>query len=200
MGRNLNSDNDVALMNTTVQGGPVDLVGASVRGSLLLSFSRLVNHGRRVVNGERMQLTGALVADRLHTVGEIHLHSAVIAGQLDCREAHLTNPAGSVLVADNTRIANDVLCSGGFVAEGTIRLAGAAVDGRLDFSGARLANVEGPALVLDSARIANGILMAEGFAAEGEVRLAGTTVNGLVDCGGATFANAAGVPELGHWP
>jgi hypothetical protein len=52
--RNVDNRHDIALVDCTVRGGPVDLTGARVRGSLVLDASRLHHPERQALCADQV--------------------------------------------------------------------------------------------------------------------------------------------------
>ncbi len=109
--RNARSDNDIALKNTTVRGGTVDLTDATVRGSLLLSGSRLSNPGRRALHADRLQLAGALLAYNVDVVGEFRIPGLRSGGNVNFSGAGLHNPGGCALDGNGMHVGGNLICA-----------------------------------------------------------------------------------------
>jgi hypothetical protein len=105
--------------------------------------------------------------------------AATIGGNLDCTGAQLSNPEGTALIADGTKIGGNVFLTYGFRAEGEVRLVGATIGRDLDCTGAHLSNPEGMALRIDGTKIGSRVFLTDGFKAEGKVRLVGATIQFL---------------------
>jgi hypothetical protein len=108
--RNARCDNDIALLNTTVRGGKVDLTDATIRGSLLLSGSRLANPGGRGLHADRLQLAGALLAYNLEVVGEVRIPGLRSGGNVNFSGAGLHNPAGCALDGNGMHVGGNLVC------------------------------------------------------------------------------------------
>lgn len=78
---------------------------------------------------------------------------AHIRGQLSLSGAHLANPGGDALAADDITVDGSMSCREGFRAEGTIRLTSAHLGSQLSFTGATLSQPSGPALSCESMRV-----------------------------------------------
>jgi hypothetical protein len=81
--------------------------------------------------------------------GAVRMMSARVAGRVNCRGAHLSNPSGPALAADGIQIAGDLLLGNGFTAtgdgdRGTIRLREASVAGVFDAVGAVVESTSSP--------------------------------------------------------
>jgi hypothetical protein len=142
--RNARSDNDVAILNTTVRGGKLDLTDATVRGSLLLSGSRLVNPGGRGLHADRLQLAGALLAYRLEVVGEARIPGMRSGGNVNFSGASMHNPGGCALDGNGMRVGGNLVCgvdvvSGkGFSSTGWVFLPSVQVESDWSMRGAQL--------------------------------------------------------------
>lgn len=107
--RNARSDNDIALLDTTVRGR-VDLTDAHIRGSLLLSGSRLNNPGGRGLHADRLQLAGALLAYNLDVVGEVRIPGLRCGGNVNFSGAELHNRAGCALDGNGMQVGGNLVC------------------------------------------------------------------------------------------
>ncbi|MQA09990.1 MAG: oxidoreductase [Pseudonocardiaceae bacterium] len=116
MARNLNSSNDVRLINTTVrvdesetrQGdtnrigdttgdgldAAVNLADADIHGSLVLTGSTLEHPRSKAIRADRLSIEGALLAYRLTAVGEVRMPGMRTSGNVNFSGARLTNPGG----------------------------------------------------------------------------------------------------------
>jgi hypothetical protein len=143
--RNARSDNDIALLNTTVHGGSVDLTDGNIRGSLLLSGSRLHHPGRYGLRADRLQLAGALLANNLDVVGQVRIPGMRSGGNVNFSGAALHNVDGCALdgngmhVGGNLVCGRDVVTGQRFSATGWVFLPSVRVDSDLSMRGARLA-------------------------------------------------------------
>src|SRR5215470_11404197 len=184
--------------------GHVDLEGGTLRCPLLLHWCYLDATEPACLDDatvSRLDLTGCQLAGlRAHMLtatsvdlsrcvfaGAVRLAAADIAGQLNCRGAHLTgrDVEGNALVADWLKAAG-VFLTGGFAAAGAVRLLGSEIAGELNCRGARLtaASQDGDALVGDLLK-AGRVLLDGKFAAAGVVRLPGADIAGQLNCSGA---------------
>jgi hypothetical protein len=189
--RNLRSDSDVLLVNSTVEGRSADLTDTDIRGSLLLRNSRLVNPDRWALHADRLVLAGALLATNLHTHGEVRLVDLRAHGDVDFRGALLLNPNGFAIRGDGMQIGGNLLCTdhvtgaptdarraaGRFRARGTISLLNARISSELTLRGAWLAPTRPGALPLRGSDAADphvdprAALMLDRIEVDGNVRL-----------------------------
>jgi hypothetical protein len=109
--RNLRSDSDVLLVNSTVEGRSADLTDANIRGSLLLRNSKLLNPDHWALHADRLVLAGALLATNLHTHGEVRVVDLRAHGDVDFRGARLINPNGYSIQGDGMQIGGNLLCT-----------------------------------------------------------------------------------------
>jgi hypothetical protein len=177
------------------------LEGARVGGALRIRWTKISRPGRRVINGDRLDVHVEMNCEGLKTDGEVCLAGAHIGGRLIFAGAHLANAQGEALDAEGLQVDQDVFCppdSAGqrFEANGELRLLGAHIGGRLSLTGARLANTEGPALNADGSQVGQGIFCrtdagGQRFEADSELRLRGAHIGGLI-LNGARLANAHG--------
>jgi hypothetical protein len=133
----------ICLMGAHV-GGELECRGAILRnpsGPALLADGIRVDRVVFLNDGFRAEGEGA--------GGVVRLLSGRIAGRLNCRGGHLTNPTGPALVADGLRTDGDVLLGNGFTAtgtgsRGTIRLRDTRIAGGLELIGARVDSTSSP--------------------------------------------------------
>jgi len=104
----------------------------------------------------------------LHVRGVLSLQSCALAGGLD---------------ADRLQVDGNLVCGGGFVAEGDVRLLSARIAGQVSFVGATLR--EG--LNADRLQVDGNLFCHKGFVAEGDVRLLSARIGGQVSFVGATL-------------
>jgi hypothetical protein len=198
LARNARSDNDIGLLNTTVRGGSVDLTDAHVRGSLLLSGSRLANPGRRALHADRLQLAGALLANNLEVVGEVRIPGLRSGGNVNFSGAGLHNPGGCALdgngmhVGGNLVCAVDVLSGNKFSSTGWVFLPSVEVDSDFSMRGAQLRPggepkslpVDDPyydehtTLIADRIKVSGNADLDQGFTSAGTVRMVNAHIRG----------------------
>jgi hypothetical protein len=171
--------------------GEVRLRGATVAGGLLLDGARLTNAGGQALNGERLRVTGDLVARRASVVGELMLEHAEIDGRLSMDDARLAAPGGTALSANNLRLTGGVF-GRRLVAEGEVGLREAVAGGAMVLTGARLTNPGGVALRLSRAST-GGVFLSGGFRAEGELRMHGARIGHGMSLEDAILHNPGGV-------
>ncbi|MFH9871575.1 hypothetical protein ACH4NT_36560, partial [Streptomyces lydicus] len=106
------------------------------------------------LSADRLQVDGyaslaGLTATGHDPLGAVRLPGAHITGQLDLRDARLTNDAGPALTADRLQVDDNAYLAGltatGHGPLGAVRLLGAHITGQLDLRDARLTNDAGPA-------------------------------------------------------
>ncbi|MFH9871576.1 hypothetical protein ACH4NT_36565, partial [Streptomyces lydicus] len=131
-------------------------------------------------------------------LGAVRLLGAHITGQLNLRDARLTNDAGPALTADRLQVDDNASLAGltatGHDPLGAVRLPGAHITGQLNLAGATLTNDAGPALHADSLQVDDSAYLADltvtGHDPLGAVWLHSAhitgelTVSGLVAMGG----------------
>jgi hypothetical protein len=106
----------------------------------------------------------------------------------------LTGSRTGPITADGATVADSVLFSDGFCAEGEVSLSDSEIRGTLACNGGSFKkDQDGAALVLDRAEVIGGVAFTAGFAAEGEVRLNGAHIKGNLDCNGGSFQNLLGL-------
>lgn len=179
---------------TAVTG--LSLIGCALPDGVSCFQARL-----REVNLTECHISG-LLADGLHTEGNLFLRNATVTGagelgavrllgahvggQLNLRRAVVTNDEGPALEAEDLRTdAGAFLRDATFHGadeQGAVRLFGAVVGGQLDLSRAVLGNGSGPALVGDNLRTEGSLVLQDVTATAagdaGGVRLAGAVVGG----------------------
>jgi hypothetical protein len=153
---------------------PIDLDGAQITGSILLTNVSTVNGGIRLVN-------------------------ATTGGNLDCDGGHFDNKKEYALNASRAKIGGGVFLRERFVADGEVRLVNATIDGNLSCRGGTFSNdTESKeddskdtkyALDASRAKIGGSVLLTHRFKATGEVRLLNATIDGDLDCEGGTVWN-----------
>jgi hypothetical protein len=109
--------------------GQLRLVDAQVRGSASLSGVELDTPGGYALLGDRLRVGGDLYLRRVRCAGTIRLQNADVGATLDCTGAELVSPrlrldgsARPSLDARAATIGKDLLCVGGFRADGGVRV------------------------------------------------------------------------------
>jgi hypothetical protein len=123
----------------------------------------------------------------LHATGEVRAVGATVGGQLNLKDATLSNNGGNALNLEGAEIKGDAFL-GRLHATGEVRADGATVGGQLNLMDATLSNEGAQALVLDRAELKNGAFL-ERLKATGEVRALGATIGGQLDLEDATLTN-----------
>jgi len=125
-------------------------------------------------------------------VGPVSLSGADIAGRLSFRGSHLAGADGPALIADGLSVSGEMICDGGFIADGQVRLPGAGIGGRLTFRASQLIGHSEPALVANGLMIARDMICDKGFHADGEISLPGASIGGRLSFTGAVLAGGTG--------
>ncbi len=213
LGRNTRSDNDIALLNTTVYGGSVDLTDARIRGSLLLSGSRLNNPGGRGLHADRLELAGALLANNLEVVGEVRIAGLRSGGNVNFSGAGLHNVAGAALdgngmqVGGNLVLAVDAVSHRRFRSTGWLFLPSVQVESDWSMRGAQLRPGEGGranlpvndpyydehiTLIADRMKVGGNADLDQDFASTGTLRMVNAHIGGSLRMTGAGVDISAG--------
>jgi hypothetical protein len=211
--RNTRSDNDVALLNTTVHGGSVDLTDGNIRGSLLLSGSRLQHPGRYALRADRLQLAGALLANNLDVVGQVRIPGMRSGGNVNFSGAGLHNVDGCALDGNGMHVGGNLVCGRDFVtgqrfsATGWVFLPSVRVESDLSMRGARLAPgggsranlpVDDPyydvytTLIADRIQVGGNADLDQGFESSGTLRMVNAQIGGSLRMTSANVDISAG--------
>lgn len=213
LGRNLSSDNDVRFGAGTVVTGTVDLTDAQVRGSLVLSDTRIAaTDDRPALHADRLQLAGALLAARLETTGEVRIPGLRCGGNVDFAGALLRNPKGFALngnglhTGGNLRLDTDPTGTP-FRALGQVFLPSAKVESDFSMRGATIQPRTEPAgqlalddpffdanaaLIADRSKVEGNVNLDRGFASTGTVRIVNASIGGALRFNHATIDLSAG--------
>ncbi|HEX5114095.1 MAG TPA: hypothetical protein VFW65_02745 [Pseudonocardiaceae bacterium] len=210
--RNARSDNDIALLNTTVRG-TVDLTDARIQGSLLLVGSRLNNPGKRGLHADRLQLAGALLANNLEVVGEVRVAGLRSGGNVNFSGAGLHNVGGCALdgngmhVGGNLVCAVDVLSGNRFRSTGWVFLPSVQVDSDFSMRGAQLRPggdsraalpVDDPyydvhtTLIADRIKVGGNTDLDQEFVSTGTIRMVNANIGGSLRLTGANVDISGG--------
>ncbi|MGH3647191.1 MAG: hypothetical protein ACRDTM_08445 [Micromonosporaceae bacterium] len=171
-------------------GGTVNVENARIGGDLDLSGSTLNDpHGEALV-GDRLTVSGSLLADNGFTaIGAVWLGGAAIGGDFHLSNATLDNPGENALNAYNLTVNGAVIGLDLHVA-GEVSLSGAQL-GQVNFAGATLANSGGAALTAENLSVRTDFFARNGFTATGELSLIDTSI-GSIDLSRATLENPGG--------
>jgi len=161
---------------------PVSLYQATTAD---VAFTSCILPGLR---GDDLNSSGSLALRKTHVEGEVRLQDAKISGQLSCSDAHLSNPGGDALNAEDLNTTNFFLRRA--QVEGEVRLLHAQISSELYCDGAHLSNRGGYALLADSLDVVN-VYLSDAHV-EGEVRLRGAQISGERDFDGAHLVNPDG--------
>lgn len=240
--RNLRSKNDVRLIDSVVsidrrsdepaettmarghgrqRGMPnaaVNLTDAVIEGSVVLSRSQIHYPTGKAIHADRLSVTGAVLAYRLRTDGELRIPGMRTGGNVNFSGARLINPRGFALNGTGMHIGGSLLCEKDqagrtarpFEAEGSVFLPGARVDGDVALRGAQLrvdqdgpvpveawkdAMASGdpavdpwPAIVADRLRVEGNLDCGDGFAATGTLRMVNAVIGGSFRLAGASIS------------
>ncbi|MQA62027.1 MAG: oxidoreductase [Actinophytocola sp.] len=172
--RNLRCQNDVRLFRSRVHLDPsrteepqtslamqtgrepgkpdaaIVLTDAVVQGSVVLSRSEIEYEKGKAIQADRLSVSGALLAYRLATVGQVRLPGLRTGGNVNFSGSRLHNPRGIALNLTGAHISGSLLCENEsgrrdqqdqpqrFSAEGVLFVPGARIDGDLVLRGAKL--------------------------------------------------------------
>ncbi|MCU1681956.1 MAG: hypothetical protein JWQ81_2695 [Amycolatopsis sp.] len=143
------------------------------------------------VDASNATISGSLIFNKLRMRistegGAICLVGAHIAGDLDLRNADITNDAGPILHAGRLQVDGNVELGGlqaaGSCEQGSIRLISARIGGYLSGKDAKIDNDMGPSIFADRLKIDGGVslsgLHASGVGDRGTIRLNGARIGG----------------------
>ncbi|MFF2852418.1 oxidoreductase [Streptomyces sp. NPDC058001] len=118
--------------------GTLDLANAHIAAELVLDGAEIAVSDTWAVNAGGLVMGGGIWCRKGFTArGGISMPGATMPGGLFLREAHLDNPRGIALCAENAT-ASTMDFRDGFTAHGTVDLSGAQITGPLRFGGAVL--------------------------------------------------------------
>ncbi|KAA9166928.1 oxidoreductase [Amycolatopsis acidicola] len=230
--RNLRSRNDVRLIRSVVEPFPgthddgetavqrgstrergvpdaaINLTDAVIEGSLVLTRTQIASAQGRALQADRLKISGALLAYRLHAEGQVRFPGMWTGGNVNFSGATLRNPMGFALDCNGVHIGGSLLCEVDnysapekkkpFVARGVLHLPSARVDGDIVFRGADLACPQRghipaeawnssdpyidpwPALVADRLRVDGNLELSDGLTALGTLRMINTRIGGTL--------------------
>jgi hypothetical protein len=186
------------------QIGEIHLCRAHVIGELSLASATLKH---------RLRLRGCYIADGIDlsdattptldlrgcNVGSIGLSGAKIDGALFLSGAHLDGKGGPALIANGLTVTANMVCDGGFQADGGMSLIAANIGSQFNLRGAHLNSRSGPALTGARLTVILDMFCDGEFQADGEVNLIGASIGGQLSLNGAhlngkdgTAINASG--------
>lgn len=234
--RNLRSRNDVRLISCIVQVDPsrgepgdstsvrgaelrprgvpdaaVNLTDAVIEGSVVLSQSRIEHPVGKALHADRLVTSGALLAYRLRTVGEVRLPGLRAGGNVNLSGAELSNPAGFALNCDGMHVGGSLLAEVDtygagrryFSTNGVVFMPSARIDGDVVLRGAKLGVDQSlepavrnwrssdpyvdpkPALVADRIKVEGNVELSDGLYSEGTLRMVNARIGGTLRLAGA---------------
>jgi hypothetical protein len=138
----INVNGGVYLQNGFAARGEVRLLGAQIGGGLECDGGTFANEGGDALSADRINVKGSVFlrssknAEGKDTpfsaTGAVRIPGAHIDGQLDCSDAHFSNPKGEALRALRAVVKSAVFLRDGFSADGRVYLEGMEIGGELD--------------------------------------------------------------------
>ncbi|WP_033289954.1 hypothetical protein [Amycolatopsis jejuensis] len=247
--RNLRSRNDLRLIRSVVEVAPeefeveettsvqrgddrergmpnaaVNLTDAVIDGSVVLTRTTISHPHGKAIQGDRLVITGALLAYRMVARGEVRLPGMRTGGNVNFSGATFDNPDGFALNGNGLHIGGSLLCEVDnygpaserkrFSAKGVLYLPSATVDSDIVLREARLAvDQRGPvvvdawksgdpyldprpALVADRLKVDGNLELSDGLQAFGTLRMVNARIGGSLRLAGAeiTMARGRGTP------
>jgi hypothetical protein len=204
--------------------GTVQLSDSHIGGTLRLDGADLRVPGGFALLGERLEVSGAVYARRIHTDGEVRIPGSRVVGNLNLGGSRLSNATGDTLDATGIQVSGSLLAdrlgqhgrevssdpADRFVSEGRMLLAGARIGGDLVLSGAQIrremshpgsepppdtdSDRSAACLVADRIRVEGNLELDDGLCTRGTVRLRNATVGGYLRFSGAELGRAGSVP------
>ncbi|EHR48735.1 hypothetical protein SacmaDRAFT_0432 [Saccharomonospora marina XMU15] len=157
--------------------GGIYLVGARIGGGLHMLDARVTSRERDALEASRTTIQDDCnLVEGCRVDGAIRFVQAHVHGRLNLSGAHLDNPDGPAVIADNLRVDQNLYCAN-LTANAEFRLLGAHIAGDFVLSGAHLNNAGGHAVDGGSLVVERGLRCDEGFVADGGLRLIGSHVN-----------------------
>lgn len=220
--RNLTTSNDTVLLACRSERGTVDLADARLGGSLLLNDSELTNRGGRVIYGDRLTVTGALLGMRVRAVGELRIPGAMIGGNLNLSGSSLHNRGRYAINANGVRVGGSLRCTAEprtgepFNLSGVLYMPSAHLAGDLRLRGSVLetgAVPDGAAsqyddplstLVADRVEIRGDVQLDRGLKSGGTLRMVSARIGGDLRMAGCavdlSWARGSGAQALRYPP
>lgn len=235
--RNFRSRNDVRLIRSRVEvpangGGDgettvrraekrdrgvpdaaVNFTDAVVEGSVVLTHTRIEYPHGKAIQADRLIVTGALLAYRLRTEGEVRIPGLRTGGNVNFSGATLHNAGGLALNGNGLQVGGSLLCEVDtygreqerepFSTRGVIYLPSAKVDSDLILRGAVLRVDDDapiaidawqsgdpyldprPALMADRLRVDGTVELSDGLSVRGTVRMVNAAIGGSMRLTGA---------------
>ncbi|MBB1155923.1 MULTISPECIES: oxidoreductase [Amycolatopsis] len=242
--RNLRSRNDVRLIRSTVEiaadefeletttvqrgddrerGMPnaaVNLTDAVIDGSVVLTRTTISHPHGKAIQGDRLVITGALLAYRMVAKGEVRLPGMRTGGNVNFSGATFDNPDGFAFNGNGLHIGGSLLCEVDnygpaserkrFSAKGVLYLPSATVDSDIVMREARLqVDQRGPivvdawksgdpyldprpALVADRLKVDGNLELSDGLRAFGTLRMVNARIGGSLRLAGAEITMVRG--------
>jgi hypothetical protein len=143
----------VAMSSSKEPGVPdaaVVLTDAVVEGSVVLTGTTIKHANGKAIQGDRLNVSGALTAYRLITTGEVRLAGLRTGGNVNFSGSRLHNAGGIALNATGAHIGGSMLCERDpgrkqrgeqlqrFSTQGMLFVPGARIDGDLRLRGAKI--------------------------------------------------------------
>ncbi|WP_028661406.1 hypothetical protein [Saccharomonospora saliphila] len=189
-----------------VPDAAVNLTDAVIEGSVVLTRTRVTHPRGKALQGDRLVITGALLAYRLRADGEVRLPGLRTGGNVNFSGAALSNPDGFALNGNGLHVGGSLLCEvdtygtpaerRAFSANGMVFVPSLRVAGDLVFRGARLkVDLDGevvvdawktgdwyvdphPALIADRMRVEGNVEVSDHSTITGTLRMVNAYVGG----------------------
>jgi hypothetical protein len=206
------------LTSKTDRGVPnaaVNFTDAVVKGTVILTGTRINHPSGKALQADRLDITGAFLAYRLTAAGEVRIPGLKAGGNVNFSGARLTNPKGFALNGNGISVSGSLLCEVDnyrpgaprpFSASGMVYLPSMRVAGDCVFRGAQLAvdptgeiAVDAwktgdwyvdphPAFIADRMHVDGNVEMGDGLRATGTLRMVNIHVGGSLRLAGATVS------------
>ncbi|HEY6275125.1 MAG TPA: hypothetical protein VIX86_02230 [Streptosporangiaceae bacterium] len=166
--------------------GPVVLTAADIGGNLDCTAAHLngTDHEGCSLSAEGIKVGGRLRLNAGFTAAStIGLRGAIIAANLNCREAQL-NGLGNALYADAIKVGGDAFLERMVTSRGALDLRGGDIHGNLELTGAHLngANAGHQSLYADGTKIGGRLRLNAGFISAHTIWLRGASITANLNC------------------
>ncbi|PRX47594.1 hypothetical protein B0I33_105173 [Prauserella shujinwangii] len=212
------ADNETTVRRATeadrgVPDAAVNFTDAVIDGSMVLTRTKIRHPRGKALQGDRLVITGALLAYRLEASGEVRLPGLRTGGNVNLSGATLDNPDGFALNGNGTHIGGSLLCEVDnfglptertrFTARGLLFLPSLKVDGDIVLRGAELVVDQNgeivvdawktgdwyvdprPALIADRLQVEGNVELSDQLDVTGTLRMVNARIGGSLRLAGA---------------
>ncbi|GAB7103245.1 hypothetical protein JCM4814A_15590 [Streptomyces phaeofaciens JCM 4814] len=193
-------ENDLICENGFLAEGGVNLLGATIGGSLRCTGGRFINPGSLAIRAARAKISQDFECKRgFRAEGQVLLAGCKIGGSAKFQGGQFIHPTDSALDGTGMEVGQNVVLgkdypgeqmpAEGFISEGEVKLVDAKIMQDLNCTGGRFSNSQRVALNAQGVTVRD-VLLENDFCADGMLDLSGSQIGGKLLCSGGQFTGS----------